>query len=498
MAQFLVISCFLAIYAHDVLDASLLEPSWLGAACFFAGLAILVGVVFWAGARAARRLDVGGNLEAATGADWTGAATRVAIAAWHVVGVMVLGWAGLVRSYTGDLLLVDELLIILPAMAAMSLTWAAVYPVDRRIHEAILVRYLDAGEPFAPPLTRAQFTFSKVRHNLLLALLPLSLLMGWSECVEHGAKMAVHAARDAARGGPDTLLAQLGARENLLAYVIPLTQLVGVAIIMSAVPVIMRRVWDTKPLDRGPLRDGILAACRRWNVRVRELLVWRTHGTMVNGAVLGFIAPLRYILLTDRLLETMTWPHIEAVTAHEIAHVKLRHLPWLVASILAAMAVGGVASELLLRDVMGFDLEQGGGAVAAIVMSLSLVVLVIGPVSRVFERQADAFAAKHLSATVAPNAAPAAGDPGGVDVVTPEGAETMVGALQAVANLNGIPVHRWSFRHGSIADRQQHLRALAGQPTKGLRIDRAARRVKRAAALTLAALVVIAVVAELL
>lgn len=74
----------------------------------------------------------------------------------------------------------------------------------------------------------------------------------------------------------------------------------------------------------------------------------------------------------------------------------------------------------------------------------------------------------------------------------------MVEALQKVADLNGIPVRHWSFRHGSIAERQQHLRALAGQPAAGLRIDRAANRIKRAIAITLGTVVVLILAAELL
>ena len=65
-------------------------------------------------------------------------------------------------------------------------------------------------------------------------------------------------------------------------------------------------------------------------------------------------------------------------------------------------------------------------------------------------------------------------------------AETMAGALTRVAQQNHTPIGRFTWRHGSIAERIDAVRSAIGRPSDRLPVDRAAGRVKRAA---LAALV---------
>lgn len=57
--------------------------------------------------------------------------------------------------------------------------------------------------------------------------------------------------------------------------------------VMAVSPLLMRFVWDAVPLGPGRLRDRLMAICERAGVRVRGLLVWRTHGTMLNGVAMG-------------------------------------------------------------------------------------------------------------------------------------------------------------------------------------------------------------------
>ena len=37
-------------------------------------------------------------------------------------------------------------------------------------------------------------------------------------------------------------------------------------------------------------------------VRMSRILVWRTGGVMLNGAVVGFVPAARYLLLTDAVI----------------------------------------------------------------------------------------------------------------------------------------------------------------------------------------------------
>ena len=97
---------------------------------------------------------------------------------------------------------------------------------------------------------------------------------------------------------------------------------------LAVAPVILRYIWATEPLPAGALRERFVRTCGRIGLRYREILLWHTHGTAINAAVMGFVAPLRYILVSDALLETMDEEEIEAVFGHEAGHVRHWHLPF--------------------------------------------------------------------------------------------------------------------------------------------------------------------------
>ena len=115
--------------------------------------------------------------------------------------------------------------------------------------------------------------------------------------------------------------------------------------------------------------------------------------------------------------------------------------------------------------------------------------LAFGWVSRRFERQADAFAVQYLSRLEQEQRSDAAeGNP----IITAAAVHAMTHALQLVAELNHINITRKSWRHGSIAWRQDQLQKTVGQPIDALRINRTVLWVKIAAASLAAGLVALA------
>src|SRR5262249_44127193 len=112
-------------------------------------------------------------------------------------------------------------------------------------------------------------------------------------------------------------------------------------------PVILRYVWSTQRLPDGPLRERFSRTCQRIGLRYREILLWRTHGLAVNAAVMGFIPSLRYILVSDALLQTMTDEEIEAVFGHEAGHVQHWHLHFFALFALLSSYVAGTVLFLL-------------------------------------------------------------------------------------------------------------------------------------------------------
>lgn len=432
---------------------------------------------------------------ARTGVRWLRRLRRLQPA---LLGLLLLSFvtdlsAGLllaVRGVMGDWVLVDEAIVLAPTLAVVVWMWWAYYPIDRHVRESPTIRLLDDGQPVPPIWTRGQYLLNKLWHEVALVLLPMLALLAWMDA--------------------------LGLLRMRVTWPLPeagwwLLQLTGVAAIMLLAPLVIRHVWSTTPLPAGPLRERLVAMCRTHRVGVRELLLWHTFGGMINAAVMGLISPVRYILLTDALLDLMPQKQVEAVMAHELAHVRRHHLFWL---ILAAMALGGSlelgAQGLLYIASPGDAVPTGpvlverdnssrlacmerqvdaarAGALQWTTDPRVLPWLIVGPalaawglafgwVSRRFERQADTFAVQHLVHEQPIGQHDAAGR----RVVDAASAQIMVDALQAVADLNHIDPRRRSWRHGSIAWRQDYLRSLAGLPVNDLPIDRIVRRINTA------------------
>jgi STE24 endopeptidase len=194
---------------------------------------------------------------------------------------------------------------------------------------------------------------------------------------------------------------------------------------------------------------------------------------MVNGAVVGFLPRLRYIVLTDALLESLPREQVEAVAAHEIAHVRHRHIPWLAGSMVMSGVFLGSAISLTARLAGWGEVTAGWRPVGALAAVFAGSLLLFGWASRRFEWQADVFAAQHVSGAGADGEV---SDPGGR--VTERGSLAMSGALRSVAMINGFPSDRFTFRHGSIDGRRARLREAVGEPIGRGRADRAARMVK--------------------
>lgn len=464
----------------------------------FAVIAAMTHLVCWG---CGRELDGRGRWRSVVAADRMLAASRLMIVGTHWAAVLSLGWVAKVRAVVGDLVIVDEALALLPALLTIAAGWWSYWPIDRRIREASMVRVLEEGHPAYPVPTRWQYVVSNVRHQMLLTLVPLLMLAAWSEAVNFGLEGALRRAGDGTAAGRLGAWLKVGGRLDIVDLVV---RLLGWGVVFSLAPAVLRVVWDTVPLGRGPLRDRLMGVAERARVRVGEVLVWRTHGTMINGAAIGLVPWLRYILLTDSLLDQLPQRQVEAVMGHEVGHVKHRHIVWLVGAMFASLGVGTTLVGLLawgLGRLAGVQVSDTGTVVvregsilrhaaaemlvgAGALGGLVLGIAAFGAVSRRFEWQADAFAVRQLSADSPPPPPEGVGGetlaavPPARAVVTAEAAEAMSGALASVARLNHIPPSRRSFRHGSIAVRQRKIMALVGTPLDRLAPDAASRRVK--------------------
>lgn len=454
LAQVLVCVAFVAARSRAPIDV------WLSPVqAALATLAILAVLLAAADAQvllARRRMDRTGDPRIGLAALRRVGRTRSALTLAFAACVWPMGWLDAVRAVTGDRILVDEAMALMPVLGSLLLTFGIAHRIDARFHQALLMRQIDEGRPVYAPITAAGQMGLVFRQQFLLVLAPVALVGALSEGTDAAWPWLVE------RAGPDAAEGvALGAEVLLL------------LVLVAGMPAFVRLAWGATRLGPGPMRDAVLDAVRRAGGRLSRVYVWRTRGTQVNGAIVGFLPRLRYLMLTDALLESMGGRHLDAVVAHEIAHVRCRHIPWLFAAIAGALLLpGGLMAAV--AAVGAVDLPTlGAESVAALVLG----VLAFGFASRAYEREADAYAAGVLTR-----------DEGG-KAISEIAAVQVAATLGRVAALNGSSRWRWTFRHGSIADRQRSVLSLVGQPSFANGATRRARRVRWLTLLVLASAV---------
>ncbi len=480
------------------------------------GIAIaLVIAQLVAGRIARRRLERSGEYSAVMRFDRVVLCARWLGVMSHATCVLALGSLAANRAIVGNVVVLDELLTSAPALLVIIAGWWASFPMDRLMREAVMVRSLDRSRPVFRGPTRIGHVLMQLRHQVLLVLVPMSALTAISE-LSPGVIAFASAKLEHGSGGVGAFGRWLATSDGQsLSHTV--IQLTGVVLLLAIMPLGIRWLWDTVPIRSGTMAEDLLGLCHRNGVRARELLLWRTGGTMINGAVIGVLGRARHILLTDALLNDLPIDQVRAVLAHELGHIRHRHIIWLglalISSVLVLTFLIGIAINFTLAALMVERLPawvEYAGATGAILGAF----VIFGWVSRRFEWQADAFAAVALSrdelATsgtmtasaasltntvfnpVAPNSTIITSATGQISLqptppgppvvtsnaVTPNAVRAMAGALDSVAALNHIPRRRFAFRHGSIQTRIENLVALEGASLGALPIDRTARRIK--------------------
>jgi STE24 endopeptidase len=429
MTQFFVIAVVLAVAFADefpLFPVRALDGGWGLYALLAAPSAVIClvadGWIRFALHRLARR------------ANRTITIARVGILLAHGVAVLGFGLLDVVRSSVGDLILIDEAITAAPAFGALIWTWLISFRVDSALAAT-------RGETTKP--TRAGVVVNHLRHDVLVFLLPIWALLAWSEWLD-----TMHAA-----------------------WTLEALRWAGVLTVLCAAPLVLRLLWRTSAFPAGALHDQLAALARAYRVRYCMLRVWRPMAPIANAAVIGPVRFTRLFLITEVLLEFLPDEQIEAVMAHEVAHARCHHLPWLMAGVLSVLTMVWAGSWWAMLwiagSLIGLEINSwtNDALVAGALVPAGIVCfLVFGGVSRRFEFQADAFAAAHLS--------------GASERITEHGADTMAHALLHVAHINHIPIERWSFRHGSIGGRVERLYRLAGETRGCTPADRRVRLIK--------------------
>jgi STE24 endopeptidase len=375
------------------------------------------------------------------------------VPAWMVVDILRGGvWTQLVLSKLGGRLELPAMVVgIAPAILTWIALWWAEYPAERAMREQNVLDEVMNGMPVHAPPTLSQTLILSARLQLLPMLLPILLI---------------------------ELLRDLVHLSHLTTSWNDLMMIPAALIVYLLSPFLLIWLFNARPLEDSPLRQRLEAICKRCGLKYRNIMLWQTDFSMANAAVIGLLPGWRYVLLSDRLLETMSDREIEAVFAHELGHIVHNHMAWLVVffAILILMVLG---PGQLLEKWLDPRLPQWvkvnfvvGLTWGGICLAATLVLL--GYVSRRFERQADVFAARMMEVnwgwpTVQSEDAPRFGV--AQSYVGQRGSAMFAAALNRVAYVNNIPIRARGFFHPSIEWRLRYLEEMSIDPTKTSRFD---------------------------
>ena len=435
---------------------------------------MLMAVAAWLVGRRARKVlnQGGGDPEAAQHAYHRGSlALRTAALLAFTATVFLTHWTDWLAfgSVHPALQIVGDLIVLAPFVLSVLVLWVVVYPLERELRGQGWTWLGDVeNEPEIGWRFHAYLDFH-VRHYLLVVAVPMMVIL-FAANLTRGYSTELRAWFHSG-WAPDVLLGVVAAGVFLVA------------------PVVLRRIWRTRPLEDGPMRRRLETLCERVGFRCREILVWDSDGIMINAAVMGIIAPVRYVMLSDALLATMSPSQVEAVFGHEIGHVRHRHIPFFLLFALMGWVLVGALMELLALGSIQPDAPLGLSVfsiqVVGVVATVAFWGFGFGWVSRRFERQADVFAARNVMLDADDCDVPCAVHPGEQTTrstagrVCATGAALFAAALNRVALLNGIPHEERSWRHSSIGSRVRFLHELAGDPHLAAAFDRTLLRIKR-------------------
>ncbi|MDJ0829857.1 MAG: M48 family metalloprotease, partial [Desulfobacterales bacterium] len=170
-------------------------------------------------------------------------------------------------------------------------------------------------------------------------------------------------------------------------------------------PAMIQKFWRCKPLEAGDHRKRIEKLCQKADLAYADILYWPIFGgKMITAGVMGLLRKFRYILVTPSLLRLLEPEEIDAVIAHEIGHVKRKHLLFYLLFFVGYMLLSYVTSDIILFGIIyaepvywlinktGFDQTTIFSALFSLVIIFIFLIyfrFIFGYFMRNFERQAD-------------------------------------------------------------------------------------------------------------
>ncbi len=389
------------------------------------GVLLLCGVnvlAAWAGSRLAVRMVSHSGRRGRMAATRLFAALKGGVLGFVVADAVAFHWPVLVDQLVSGqrwLVLVGDVLLLAPAVVMLLTVMAFQHRVEASIRGAVV------------PLPA--YMWLRFRLEMAIILVPWLLWVGASELTD-----AIY------YGSPSARTA-----DTLVTFAMLL-------LVLAFSPALLSMIWPTSRLPDGPLRRRLEEFCRAHSFRCGQILVWHTGHRLANAGVIGPTRLMRYVMMTDSLLEFCTEGEATAVFAHEVGHVRRHHLSFYMLFALAFLclyatlvdAAAGLGLMRPLGDILAFDMTLPQ---AVLLLGAAAVywALIFGFVSRRLEQEADLFAVRNVE------------DP-----------QDFVIALEKLSALGGRARSGSHWRHFSIARRVAWIQHVLEHPQEAGRFER--------------------------
>ncbi len=155
-------------------------------------------------------------------------------------------------------------------------------------------------------------------------------------------------------------------------------------------PFFLRKFWGCTLLDDKELKDQITALTTKAGVKIRGIYLWNLGGKSIpNAAMVGFLPPFQYLFISHGLINRLNEDEILGVIAHEIGHLKKRHILFYLLMSITALSV--------CEPLIGMFLQNRIYIIIGLVGLFFIYIrFIFAWFSRRFEREADLFSAELL------------------------------------------------------------------------------------------------------
>ncbi len=216
-------------------------------------------------------------------------------------------------------------------------------------------------------------------------------------------------------------------------------------------PALIQKFWRCKPLQPSVARSRIETMCKKAGIEYANIVYWPIFGgRMITAGVMGLIKNFRYILVTDALISFLEPEEVDAVIAHEIGHIKRKHLLFYLVFFVGYLTLTYASFDMIIFSIIYANLVYrliditGLNSVTVISAIFSLVTIIIfiiyfryifGYFMRNFERQADIYVYALL-----------------------DSAKPLISSLKKIAVTSGQPPDKPNWHHFSIKERIEYLK----------------------------------------